>query len=89
MEKEIKLNASKIIDMCMFESDGYTLNKDYENARLLVIENFNVIVSENLKNVLHKTYKLLQEYNVIKWTTDWGVSDNEDIKTLVIFVEKA
>lgn len=88
MEKEIKLSASKVMEMCMFESDGHTLNKNYENARLLVIEDFKVIVSENLKNVSFKTYKLLQEYNVIKWSTDWEVSDNEEIKTLIIFVEK-
>lgn len=88
MTNEIKLRANKVVEMCMFESDGYTLNKDYENAKLLVFDGLKLIVSENLKDVLFSTIKMLKEYEVIKWTTDWKVSGSEKIRTLVLFVEK-
>ena len=88
MSQEIKIKASYVVDSCMFESDGYTLNKNYQDARLLVFEDNKLIVSEELQHILFKTYKELKNYEVISWTTDWHVSGNEDIKTLIVFVKK-
>ena len=79
MENKILL-ASEIIDWTIED-------ENYKNAKLVVIEDFIVRVSEELKDILHSTYKSLRKYEVIRWTTDWHVNGNEDIKTLVIFVK--
>lgn len=76
-----KLLVSKIVDDLMWA-------EEYANAKLIVIENYTIIVSEELKDILHSTYKKLKNYELVKWTTDWKVSGNEEIKTLVIFAQK-
>ena len=83
-----KLTAAKMIDMCLYS--GCDFNKDYENARVLVFdEKNNLIVSEMAKDLLHKTYKMLKDYVLIQWTTDWKHNEKEDINTLILFVKKA
>ena len=79
--KELKLRASKVIEFTIED-------ENYKDARVLVFEGTKLIVCEELRDILHKTYKKLKDYEVTKWTTDWKVNDNDDIKTLVIFVEK-
>lgn len=41
------------------------------------------------KDLLHKTYKMLKDYVLIQWTTDWKYNEKEDINTLILFVKKA
>ena len=79
-ENEV-LKANQMIDL--------TINdENYKNARLLVFENYKLLFNEKLIDILHKTYKELKKYNVIKWTTDWKHSENNEINTLIVFVEK-
>ena len=79
---EIKVTASYAIERTI--NDEY-----YKNARVLVFdENNNLIVSEELVHILFKTYKMLNNYELIKWTTDYHINDNEEINTLIIFAKK-
>ena len=79
---EIKVTASYAIERTI--NDEY-----YKNARVLVFdENNNLIVSEELVHILFKTYKMLNNYELIKWTIDYHINDNEEIKTLIIFAKK-
>ena len=75
------LKATYAIDSTIFD-------ENYSEARLLVFEGTKLIVSEKLVDLLHKTYKMLDNYVLLEWTTDWKVSGNQDIKTLVLFVKK-
>lgn len=75
------LKATYAIDSTIFD-------ENYSQARVLVFEGTKLIVSEKLKDLLHKTYKMLENYVLTEWTTDWKVSGNQDINTLVLFVEK-
>ena len=81
MENNKVVLASEIVNWTI-------VDENYKNAKLIVIENYSVIVSEELQHVLFSTYKTLKKYEVVRWTTDWKVGDNEDIKTLIIFVKK-
>ena len=67
-----------------------TINDEYyKNARVLVFdENNNLIVSEELVHILFKTYKMLKDYELLKWTTDYQINGNEEINTLIIFAKK-
>ena len=76
-----KLIVSKILDDLMW-------TEEYKDAKLIVIENYNIIVSEDLRHILFKTYKLLKNYELVRWSTDWKVNGNDDIKTLVMFAQK-
>lgn len=79
---EIKVTASYAIKRTI--NDAY-----YKNARVLVFdENNNLIVSEELVHILFKTYKMLENYELNKWTTDYQINGNEEIKTLIIFAKK-
>ena len=79
---EIKVTASYAIERTI--NDEY-----YKNARVLVFdENNNLIVSEELVHILFKTYKMLNNYELIKWTTDYHINDNEEINILIIFAKK-
>ena len=79
---EIKVTASYAIERTI--NDEY-----YKNARVLVFdENNNLIVSESLVHILFKTYKMLNNYELNKWTTDYQINDNEEINTLIIFAKK-
>ena len=79
---EIKVTASYAIERTI--NDEY-----YKNARVLVFdENNNLIVSEKLVHILFKTYKMLNNYELIKWTTDYHINGNEEINTLIIFAKK-
>ena len=81
MEENKVLLASEIVNWTIED-------ESYKNAKLIVIEDYSVIVSEELRHVLFSTYKTLKEYELIRWTTDWKVGDNEDIKTLILFVKR-
>lgn len=79
---EIKVTASYAIERTI--NDEY-----YKNARVLVFdENNNLIVSEELVHILFKTYKMLENYELNKWTTDYQINGNEEINTLIIFAKK-
>lgn len=79
---EIKVTASYAIERTI--NDEY-----YKNARVLVFdENNNLIVSEELVHILFKTYKMLDNYELNKWTTDYQINGNEEINTLIIFAKK-
>lgn len=82
METKITVTASYAIERTI--NDEY-----YKNARVLVFdENNNLIVSEELVHILFKTYKMLDNYELLKWTTDYQINGNEEINTLIIFAKK-
>lgn len=82
METKITVTASYAIERTI--NDEY-----YKNARVLVFdENNNLIVSEELVHILFKTYKMLKDYELLKWTTDYQINGNEEINTLIIFAKK-
>lgn len=72
--------------------------KEYENARLIVINDYNIVISSMLQQVKYKAVKNLLDYDLEKWTTDFENNDGSDnlqqdtecnvIKTIVIFVKK-
>ena len=72
--------------------------KEYENARLIVINDYNIVISSMLQQVKYKAVKKLLDYELEKWTTDFENNDGSDnlqqdtecnvIKTIVIFVKK-
>lgn len=82
MAETIKLKATYAIDHTIFDVH-------YRNARVLVFdENHNLIVNEKLVHMLFSTYKLLQNYELIEWATDYCFKENERINTLIIFAKK-
>lgn len=82
VEKTIKLKATYAIDHTIFDVH-------YRNARVLVFdENHNLITNEKLVHMLFSTYKLLQNYELIEWATDYCFRENERINTLIIFAKK-
>ena len=72
--------------------------KEYENARLIVINDYNIVISSMLQQVKYKAVKKLLDYELEKRTTDFENNDGSDnlqqdtecnvIKTIVIFVKK-
>lgn len=72
--------------------------KEYENARLVVINGYNIVISSMLQQVKYKAVMKLLDYELEKWTTDFENNDGSnnlqqdteynEIKTLVIFVKK-
>ena len=72
--------------------------EEYKNARLIVINDYNIVISSMLQEVKFKAVKKLLNYDLIKWTTDFENNDGSNnlqqdteynvIKTLVIFVKK-
>lgn len=64
-------------------------DEQYKNARVLIFdENNNLIVNEELEHILFKTYKMLNAYELTKWTTDYHINGNEEINILIIFAKK-
>lgn len=72
--------------------------KEYKNARLVVINEYNIVLSSMLQEVKFKAVKNLLNYDLVKWTTDLENNDGSNnlqqdteynvIKTIVIFVKK-
>ena len=72
--------------------------QEYENARLIVINDYNIVISSMLHQVKYKAVKKLLDYEFVKWTTDFKNNDGSNnlqqdteynaIKTIVIFVKK-
>ena len=72
--------------------------EEYKNARLIVIEGYNIVISSMLQDVKYKSVQKLNNYELDKWTTDYKNNDgsndlqqdteNNAINTLVIFVKK-
>ena len=72
--------------------------KEYKNARLVVINDYNIVLSSMLQEVKFKAVKNLLNYELEKWTTDLENNDGSNnlqqdteynvIKTIVIFVKK-
>lgn len=72
--------------------------QEYENARLIVINDYNIVISSMLQEVKFKAVMRLLDYDLEKWTTDFENNDGSNnlqqdtecnvIKTIVIFVKK-
>ena len=73
-------------------------SEDYKDARLIVINEYHIVISSMLQEVKLKSVLKLLDYELVKWATDYANNDGSDnlqqdtecnvIKTLVIFVEK-
>ena len=60
----------------------------YQNARVLVLDGYDIIISEMLQDVKYKSMQKLTEYDLDKWCTDYKKNNSDIINTLVIFVKK-
>ena len=82
MKKKVILKASCLLKN-LIDDDNF------KNARLLVFdENYHLIVSEIFGQVLFQTYKVLHEYDLIRWVTDYEKNDDDKINVIVAFVKK-
>lgn len=71
---------------------------DYKDTRLIVINEYHIVISSMLQKLKFKSAMKLLDYELVKWTTDYANNDGSDnlqqdtecnvIKTLVIFVKK-
>lgn len=81
----MKTQKVMVYDLLMNNVD----NENYEEARVIVFdENYQILVSEMLKHVLLKTAIKMKNYELDHWNTDYQVTEDNKIKTLIIFAKK-
>lgn len=76
--QETKVTIKDLIET-LIESENYF------KTRVFIIANDDFILKINeLKKISFLEMKELEKYELVKWSTDWTIDRNDEIKTLVI-----
>ena len=60
-------------------------DENYKGTRVIVFdENHNLILSEQIEKITFKMVVMMEEYELVEWTTDWKKGDIK-IATTIIF----
>jgi hypothetical protein len=78
-KQEIKVSVASLIESLLED-------KVYHKTRLFVIVDNGIILKvKELEHILFFEMKELENYEVVRWTTDWNIDRNDDeIRTLII-----
>jgi hypothetical protein len=63
-------------------------DENYKGTRVIVFdENHNLILAEEIEKITFKMVVMMEQYELVEWTTDWKKGDDK-IKTTIIFGRK-
>ena len=81
-KKEIKASVADLVKTLLED-------KIYHKTRLFVIVNNDIKLKvKELEHILFFEMKELENYELVKWTTDWNIDRNDnEIQTLVIIAK--